>query len=56
MTQCCAPSAAPSPPRPGAIILLIAKAAPRPRLTLDRHVYIDTMASGGDVALLSAEA
>lgn len=40
----------------GAIIPLIAEADPRPRLTLERHVCIDTTASGGDAALLSAEA
>lgn len=42
--------------REGAIIPLIAEADPRPRLTLERHVCIDTTASGGDAALLSAEA
>ena len=42
--------------RDGAIIPLIAEADPRPRLTLERHVCIDTTASGGDAALLSAEA
>lgn len=42
--------------RPGAIIPLIAEADPRPRLTIERHVCIDTTASGGDAALLSAEA
>ena len=42
--------------RGGAIIPLIAEADPRPRLTMERHVCIDTTASGGDAALLSAEA
>ena len=42
--------------RDDAIIPLIAEADPRPRLTLERHVCIDTTASGGDAALLSAEA
>ena len=42
--------------REGAILPLIAEADPRPRLTLERHVCIDTTASGGDAALLSAEA
>ena len=42
--------------RGGAIIPLTAEADPRPRLTLERHVCIDTTASGGDAALLSAEA
>ncbi len=42
--------------RNGAIIPLIVETDPRPRLTLERHVCIDTTASSGDAALLSAEA
>ncbi len=42
--------------RDGAILPLISEADPKPRLTLERHVCIDTTASGGDAALLSAEA
>ncbi len=42
--------------RPGPILPLILDADPGPRLHLERHVCIDTTASGGNAALLSASA
>ena len=39
--------------RPGAIIPLITEALPGDRLTLERHLCIDTTAAGGNAALLA---
>jgi RHH-type transcriptional regulator, proline utilization regulon repressor / proline dehydrogenase / delta 1-pyrroline-5-carboxylate dehydrogenase len=39
--------------RKGAIIPLVAEADPAPRLTLERHLCIDTTAAGGNAALLA---
>lgn len=40
--------------REGALIPLITEADPTERLTLERHVCIDTTAAGGNAALLAA--
>ncbi|WP_416915836.1 MAG: bifunctional proline dehydrogenase/L-glutamate gamma-semialdehyde dehydrogenase PutA [Roseicyclus sp.] len=39
--------------RKGAILPLVAEAEPAPRLTLERHLCIDTTAAGGNAALLA---
>jgi RHH-type proline utilization regulon transcriptional repressor/proline dehydrogenase/delta 1-pyrroline-5-carboxylate dehydrogenase len=40
--------------RAGAIVPLVTEADPAPRLTLERHLCIDTTAAGGNAALLAA--
>ena len=42
--------------REGALIPLILEADPTPRLTLERHICIDTTAAGGNATLLAAAA
>jgi RHH-type proline utilization regulon transcriptional repressor/proline dehydrogenase/delta 1-pyrroline-5-carboxylate dehydrogenase len=40
--------------RDGALIPLVTEADPAPRLTLERHLCIDTTAAGGNADLLAA--
>ncbi|MBF9035568.1 hypothetical protein HKCCE2091_15075, partial [Rhodobacterales bacterium HKCCE2091] len=40
--------------RDGALVPLVTEADPAPRLVLERHLCIDTTASGGNATLLAA--